>query len=154
MREAPFGGDIGVQSRIPVAMPTDLLEPGLSVKLLTGAMLAILFLQSGIDKVLDFAGNLAWLQGHFAKSPLKGQVKPMLVVVTVTEIAAGALCAAGTLRLAGAGNGEWAVAGAQLATLNIVMLFFGQRLAKDYAGAASLVPYFILCAGGVLVLAA
>jgi diacylglycerol kinase len=24
------------------------------------------------------------------------------------------------------------------------MLFFGQRVAKDYAGAASLVPYFIL----------
>ncbi len=135
-------------------MPTDLLEPSLSVKLLTGAMLAILFLQSGIDKVLDFAGNLAWLEGHFAKSPLKSQVKAMLVVVTVTEIAAGALCAAGTLRLALAGNGEWAVAGAQLATLNIVMLFFGQRLAKDYAGAASLVPYFILCAAGVLVLAA
>lgn len=135
-------------------MPTDLLEPVLSVKLLTGAMLAILFLQSGIDKVLDFAGNLAWLEGHFAKSPLKSQVKAMLVVVTVTEIAAGALCAAGTLRLALAGNGEWAVAGAQLATLNIVMLFFGQRLAKDYAGAASLVPYFILCAAGVLVLAA
>ena len=135
-------------------MPTDLLEPALSVKLLTGTMLAILFLQSGIDKVLDFAGNLAWLEGHFAKSPLKGQVKAMLVVVTVTEIAAGALCAAGTLRLALAGNGEWAVAGAQLATLNIVMLFFGQRLAKDYAGAASLVPSFILCAAGVLVLAA
>ena len=135
-------------------MPTDLLEPALSVKLLTGAMLTILFLQSGIDKVLDFAGNLAWLEGHFAKSPLKGQVKAMLVVVTVTEIAAGALCAAGTLRLALAGNGEWAVAGAQLSTLNIVMLFFGQRLAKDYAGAASLVPYFILCAAGVLVLAA
>jgi len=135
-------------------MPNDLLDPRVSVQLLTGAMLAILFLQSGIDKVVDFAGNLAWLEGHFAKSPLKGQIKAMLVVVTVTEIAAGSLCAAGTLRLALAGDSQWAVVGAQLATLNIVMLFFGQRLAKDYAGAASLVPYFILCAGGVLVLAA
>jgi hypothetical protein len=32
------------------------------------------------------------------------------------------------------------------------MLFLGQRLAKDYAGAASLVPYFVLCAGALLVL--
>jgi hypothetical protein len=45
------------------------------------------------------------------------------------------------------GDASWAIAGAQLAALNIVMLFFGQRLAKDYAGAASLVPYFILSAG-------
>ncbi|MBM4109765.1 MAG: DoxX family protein [Phycisphaerae bacterium] len=133
-------------------MTDDLLEPRVSVQLLTGAMLAILFLQSGIDKVVDFAGNLAWLQGHFGKSPLKGQVKAMLIVVTVTEVAAGALCAAGTVRLALAGNAQWAVTGAQLATLNIVMLFLGQRLAKDYAGAAALVPYFILCAAGVIVL--
>jgi hypothetical protein len=33
------------------------------------------------------------------------------------------------------------------------MLFFGQRLARDYAGAASLVPYFGLCAGTILLLA-
>jgi hypothetical protein len=32
--------------------------------------LAILFLQSGIDKVVDRRGNLEWLNGHFAKSPL------------------------------------------------------------------------------------
>ena len=29
------------------------------------------------------------------------------------------------------------------------MLFFGQRLAKDYAGAATLVPYFILAVLGI-----
>ena len=34
------------------------------------AMVAILFLQSGLDKALDWKGNLAWLTGHFAKSPL------------------------------------------------------------------------------------
>jgi hypothetical protein len=135
-------------------MLNELIEPLASVKLLTGAMLAILFLQSGIDKVVDFAGNLAWLKGHFANSPLKGQVKPMLVSVTITELAAGALCAAGTVRFALQGDASWAIAGAQLAALNIVMLFFGQRLAKDYAGAASLVPYFILSAGAVLVLCA
>ena len=35
--------------------------------------------------------------------------------------------------------------------LAITLLFFGQRVAKDYAGAASLVPYFLLCAGGMWV---
>jgi hypothetical protein len=32
------------------------------------------------------------------------------------------------------------------------MLFFGQRMAKDYAGAASLVPYFILSVGAVVLM--
>lgn len=130
-----------------------LLDPVTSVQLLAVAMVAILFLQSGIDKVVDFGGNLAWLQGHFAKSPLRGQVKAMLVVVTLTEVAAGVVSAIGALAIATGGSAAWAIGGAQLAALNVVMLFFGQRLAKDYAGAAALVPYFVLCAGTVLVLA-
>ena len=66
--------------------------------------------------------------------------------------------AAGVLALLGAGqivlNGEktFAMYGAQLAALNIVMLFFGQRIAKDYAGAAALIPYFILCIAEILLL--
>jgi hypothetical protein len=42
--------------------------------------------------------------------------------------------------------------GAQLSALNLVMLFFGQRIAKDYAGAAALVPYFLLSIGSILLL--
>jgi hypothetical protein len=129
-----------------------LLDPVASAQLLAAAMLAVLFLQSGLDKVLDFRGNLSWLEGHFAKSPLRGQVKPMLVAVAATETAAGALSAAGAAQLV-LGNGTaWATWGAQLAALNVVMLFFGQRIAKDYVGAAALVPYFILSAGTVLLM--
>lgn len=128
-------------------------DPVASAQLLAVLMVAILFLQSGIDKVVDFGGNLAWLQGHFAKSPLRGQVKPMLVTVTLTEVAAGVVSAVGALQLVSSGSTSWAIGGAQLAALNVVMLFLGQRIAKDYAGAASLVPYFGLCAGTVLLLA-
>ena len=60
--------------------------------------------------------------------------------------------AAGTLHLVVHGTHALALWGARLATANIVMLFLGQRIAKDYAGAASLVPYFVLCAGALLVL--
>jgi hypothetical protein len=31
----------------------------------------------------------------------------------------------------------------------ITMLFFGQRVAKDYGGAAALVPYFLMAVGGL-----
>ena len=130
-----------------------ILEPVVAAQVLVSAMLAICFLQSGVDKVLDFKGNLAWLTGHFAKTPLRGQVAPMLVVVTILECAAGALCAVGIVQIL-LGNGtKVALYGAELSALNIVMLFFGQRIAKDYAGAATLVSYFILCVGAIVLLA-
>ena len=129
-----------------------LLDPIASAQLLASALLAILFLQSGIDKVVDFRGNLQWLTGHFAKSPLKSMVTPMLATILLTECAAGAICAVGTAQIVNSGDTMWALRGAQLAALNIVMLFFGQRLAKDYAGAAALIPYFILSVGAVILL--
>src|SRR6266542_2546128 len=61
--------------------------------------LAILFLQSGIDKVIDYRGNLEWLRGHFAKSPLAGVVPLLLTAITLLEVAAGALSAIGCLML-------------------------------------------------------
>lgn len=130
-----------------------LLTPVASAQFLTLVLLAILFLQSSLDKVIDFKGNLAWLTGHFAKSPLAGQVAPMLVVITLTEVAAGALAAVGAVMLAVDGSKTLGLHACQLCALNIVMLFFGQRLAKDYAGAASLVPYFILSIGAVVLMA-
>ena len=44
-------------------------------------------------------------------------------------------------------------AGLLVAALNFLALFFGQRIAKDYEGAAVLVNYFILNVLGLLSLA-
>ena len=63
------------------------------MQILASAFLAILFLQSGIDKVVDRRGNFEWLKGHFAKSPLAGIVPALLICITILEIAAGALSA-------------------------------------------------------------
>jgi uncharacterized membrane protein YphA (DoxX/SURF4 family) len=129
-----------------------LVDPVSSAQILVAVFLAVLFLQSGLDKVIDFKGNREWLTGHFAKSPLRGQVPAMLVVVTITEIAAGGSAALGAWQLLADGNPRHALWGAQLAALNLVMLFFGQRMAKDYAGAAALVPYFILSVGAIVLM--
>jgi hypothetical protein len=119
------------------------------VRLAVAAFLGILFLQSGIDKIVDRRGNLEWLSGHFAKSPLASMVVPMVGVITIMEIAAGALSAVGVPVLLFTGNRTVAALGALLAIASILMLFFGQRIAKDYAGAAALVPYFILAGAGL-----
>ncbi|MCY1043031.1 DoxX family protein [Corallococcus sp. bb12-1] len=121
-------------------------------QILCAVFLAILFLQSGLDKVVDWKGNLGWLTGHFAKSPLKGMVTPMLAVITLMELAAGALSAAGAVALVASGNPFLAYLGAVLSAVSLLALFFGQRMAKEYAGAAVLVPYFVVALAGVYLL--
>src|SRR3954467_14819885 len=67
------------------------------MQVLISAFLAVLFLQSGIDKVVDRRGNLEWLKGHFAKSPLAGMVPVMVTIITIIEVAAGTLSAVGCM---------------------------------------------------------
>lgn len=124
------------------------------LRVLISAFLAILFLQSGIDKVVDRRGNLDWLTGHFAKSPLAGIVPLMVSVITVLEIAAGALSAVGCASIILGHDSTLAFFGAVIAAISIIALFFGQRMAKDYAGAATLVPYFLLALSALYLLAA
>jgi diacylglycerol kinase len=120
---------------------------------LVSAFLAILFLQSGIDKVVDRRGNLEWLKGHFAKSPLAGIVPLMVTAITILEIGAGMLSAIGCGLIIFSRNSTLAFYGAVLAAMSILALFFGQRMAKDYAGAAILVPYFLLALIAIYLLA-
>jgi diacylglycerol kinase len=123
------------------------------LQLLVSAFLAVLFLQSGIDKVVDRRGNREYLQAHFAKSPLAGTVGPMFLVITVLEVLAGALSGIGCLVVLLTHNPTIALLGAVVAAVNLIALFFGQRMAKDYAGAAALVPYFLLAHSGIYLLA-
>src|SRR3954462_12169570 len=112
------------------------------IQLLASAMLAILFLQSGLDKVIDRKGNRAYLDGVFAKSPLAATVGPMFFVVTILEVAAGALSAIGFLLLLVTRNATLAFGGALTAAANIVAFFFGQRIAKITPAPPPLSPTF------------
>jgi len=114
------------------------------MQILASAFLAILFLQSGFDKIVDRRGNLGWLKGHFSKSPLAGIVPLMVTAITILEIAAGALSATGCALIVFSRDSTVAFYGALVSAISIIALFFGQRMAKDYAGAAILVPYFLL----------
>ena len=120
------------------------LAPMQILQIFSTIFLAILFLQSGLDKVFDWKGNLEWLTGHFAHSPFKGMVPLLLGVITLAETAAGAFSAIGAVTLLLGGSVCFGFIGATLSAVALLMLFLGQRLAKDYAGAGGLVPYFIL----------
>lgn len=123
------------------------------LQLLVSAFLGVLFLQSGLDKVFDRAGNRAYLDEHFARSPLARTVGPMFLTVTILEVTAGLLSGLGFLQLLFFRSAVLAFFGALIAAANIVALFFGQRVSKDYAGAAALVPYFLLALLAILLLA-
>src|SRR5436189_1514631 len=123
------------------------------LQILVSAFLGILFLQSGIDKVVDRRGNLEFLQGHFVGSPLAGMVPVLVTLITILEVLAGALSAIGCVVILATHNSVIAFYGAVISAVSILALFFGQRMAKDYAGAAVLVPYFLLTLIAIYVLA-
>lgn len=124
----------------------------MALDLLPALVLAIVFLQSGIDKIVDRAGNEAYFRGHFAKSPLGRFSTPMLMTLMVVELLAGVLSALGFLQIILGGGQKLAFWGAVVSAVTFVMLFFGQRLAKDYVGAANLLPYLLVALFGVYTL--
>ncbi len=112
--------------------------------LFSALLVSILFIQSGLDKVSDWRGNLEWLTGHFSKTFLRGTVPVMLGTITIMELATGFLSAAGIVYFLIAKSTVLIFYASALGAASISALFFGQRVAKDYAGAAVLIPYFIL----------
>ncbi len=114
--------------------------------------LIVTFLQSGIDKLLDWKGNLSFITTHFQNSPLKNSVPLLLAVILILEIVAAFLMSFGIYQLYTSGIKEIALFGTELCAIVLIFLLIGQRLAKDYAGAMSLAVYFIITLSGVYLL--
>ncbi|SHI49023.1 DoxX family protein [Pseudozobellia thermophila] len=105
--------------------------------------LIIVFLQSGIDKIFDWKGNVSWLKEHFANTPLHALVPFLLLTILVLETVSGALCAVGLYEIIVLGKTTYALYGSVLSCVALLMLLFGQRMAKDYDGAKTIAVYFI-----------
>lgn len=123
-----------------------------SAEILVLMFLIITFLQSGIDKLTDWKGNVDFITGHFKNSPLQKMVPLLLLTVLIFEIAAGILMLVGGYYIFADGDGTVAKVGLEFAAITLIMLLIGQRLAKDYAGAMSLAVYFILTIFGIYLL--
>ena len=107
------------------------------------AFLAITFIQSGYDKVMDWKGNVEWLKGHFGQTILKNNVPAALLLILVLEVIAGAFSVIGAIEIFVNGGTEFAFYAALLSCITLLFLLLGQRLAKDYDGARTIVIYFI-----------
>ncbi|MBP6181190.1 DoxX family membrane protein [Flavobacterium sp.] len=105
--------------------------------------LAITFLQSGYDKLFYWKDNVNWLKEHFAKTQLKNQVPLALLNILILELISGVLCVVGCIELLVNNGRIFGFYGAVFSCITLLMLLFGQRLAKDYDGARTIVIYFI-----------
>ena len=114
------------------------------IQSLIGIFISIALIQSAIDKLNDRKGNLDWLSDHFSDTILNYFVPLLLLIITITELLSGLLLFIGALFNILYSNIDLLVIGFLLSSINFIFLFFGQRVAKDYAGAAVIVNYFIL----------
>jgi uncharacterized membrane protein YphA (DoxX/SURF4 family) len=116
------------------------LQPVIIITLL---FFAITFIQSGYDKIMDWKGNIGWLKGHFANTPIRNMVPQSLMIILILEVLAGALSVVGAIEIFINDGREFAFIAAILSCVTLLFLLLGQRLAKDYDGARTIVIYFI-----------
>ena len=105
--------------------------------------LAATFIQSGYDKTMYWKDNLDWLTGHFSKTPIKNMVPFSLFLILVLELISGILCLSGIIQLIINNGRSFGLYGAVFSSITLIFLLVGQRMAKDYDGARTIVIYFI-----------
>jgi uncharacterized membrane protein YphA (DoxX/SURF4 family) len=128
-------------------------EPALRIaQLLITAFIAVLFTQSGLDKVKNWKDELGWITEHFSSTPFKGAIPQLLAVLTLFEVGSGLICGLGTAMLLLTGEEDIAMFGLALAGVTLLQLFAGQRIAKDYPGAVAVAPYFLLTVIGLILM--
>ena len=129
---------------IPFKGPMELCQIFIAI------FLSIAFFQSGLDKVIDRKGNLDFLKAHFSNTPLIKIIPIMLLILTFLEIIGSLMLGYGVYYAFVNRSTLWIFYGFVVIAITIIILFAGQRIAKDYLGAADLVPYFILIMLGIM----
>ena len=121
-------------------------------QLLVLAFLLITFLTSGLDKITDWKGNIAYFNDHFGTTFLRGKSSLMLGFLTLMEITASVLAILGIIQIYISGNMEIGFWATVISAKTLLLLLLGQRIAKDYAGAMTIAVYFGIALYGVSLL--
>lgn len=114
--------------------------------------IVITFGYSVIEKLLQWKENIDFYENHFRDTPLKNTIHFLLKIVILLEIITIIICVIGLFNLIVFSNKEFGFYGLILAAITLLGLMFGQRIAKDYAGAMNITVYFILTIIGVFML--
>ena len=115
------------------------------VQILSSIFFAIVFFQSGIDKVIDRKGNINFFENHFKNTLFHKIHAQALTALMLLELIAASLCAYGCIYSIVYKNTDFIFYGLLVTSFILLSLLLGQRIAKDYVGAADITIYFILC---------
>ena len=114
-------------------------------QILVSIFFSIVFFQSGIDKINDAEGNLKFFNQHFKGTFFQNYTSISLILLQFLEITSAFLCCLGIFYKFLYHDSIFIYYGLLMSAIVLLSLLLGQRLAKDYAGAADITIYFILC---------
>ena len=106
--------------------------------------IGIVMAQSGLDKIFNWEGELNFITEKFSKTILSNFSIIGLIQVTILETLSGLLSLLGSIMVLFYDDKSYGIVGLILAAGSFCILMAGQRISKDYDGAAALVPYFLL----------
>ncbi len=112
----------------------------------------ILFLQSGLDKIFNWTGELKWIQSHFNKTIFKSFVPTLLFTLMLLEFFTGIMCFFSIINFFFTIHELLPFFTFFLSSCTLLCLFLGQRIAKDYQGAISIAVYFGINLWGLFLL--
>ena len=115
------------------------------VQILSSIFFAIVFFQSGIDKIIDRKGNLNFFENHFKNTLFHKIYTHALTTLMLLELIAAILCAYGCIYSIVYKDTGFIFYGLLVTSFVLLSLLLGQRIAKDYIGAADITIYFIMC---------
>ena len=125
-------------------------DPLVLCQIFIAIFLIIVFLQSSIDKIIDRKGNLDFFKVHFAKTMINNFSQYLLTIITIFELTGSLTLIYGVYYAFAEKTTLWIFYGFVILSVTLLFLLLGQRLAKDYTGAADLVPYFVLIMLGIM----
>ena len=115
------------------------------VQILSSIFFAIVFFQSGIDMIIDRKGNLNFFENHFKNTLFHKIYTHALTTLMLLELIAAILCAYGCIHSIVYKDTGFIFYGLLVTSFVLLSLLLGQRIAKDYVGAADITIYFIMC---------
>ena len=116
------------------------------------AFFLIVFIQSGLDKVFDYKGNLSFLNDSLGSFFSKQLITLALISVTILELTSGLLCLLGIVDVIFNDSNFIGLIGMIIGSVALLILLFGQRVSKNYDGAKTIAIYFILAMMGLALL--
>ena len=114
-------------------------------QILVSIFFSIVFFQSSLDKINDREGNLKFFNHHFKGTFFQNYTSISLNFLALLEIISAFLCCFGIFYKLSYHDSIFIYYGLLMIAIVLLSLFLGKRLAKDYAGAAAITIYFILC---------